>query len=126
VIRYRYNQQYSPPAPFIHVSVRCAETGLMVEQLPAQIDTAADKTVVPLEVIHRLSALPLRQIPVGGLGGHILLLQTFLLQLAVRDMPFVMIEVLGSPDEGHILLGRDLVNGHRVLLDGPGLMLEIS
>ncbi len=52
MMRYTYNRQVEPPAPFIHVSMKCLET--------------------------------------------------------------------------FVLLGRDVLNRHRLLLDGPGLALEID
>jgi hypothetical protein len=70
VIRYTYNRQIEPLAPFIDVLLRCPETAKVVENLPAQID-------------------------------------------AYVEEPFV-------------LLGRDVLNGHRLLLDGPGLTHEIA
>jgi hypothetical protein len=35
MIRYRYNRQLEPPAPFVHVSLRCPETGIAPEKIVA-------------------------------------------------------------------------------------------
>jgi hypothetical protein len=40
MIRYNYNQQLTPPAPFVHVTVRPPERGIAVSDLPALVDTA--------------------------------------------------------------------------------------
>jgi hypothetical protein len=61
MIRYKYNQQVSPPAPSIHVTIR----------RPGD-------------------------------------------------------EVLANRDELYVLLGRDVLNRHRIVLDGPQLVLEID
>ena len=47
MVRYTYNQQVSPPAPFVHVSVRPPRGGATGITVPAQIDTAADLSVIP-------------------------------------------------------------------------------
>ena len=47
MIRYIYNKQVSPPAPFVHVSVSPPQVGLEGMIVPAQIDTAADLSVIP-------------------------------------------------------------------------------
>jgi hypothetical protein len=47
MIRYRYVTHLQPPAPFVNVTVRCPTTGTSVKDIPAQIDPAADRTVVP-------------------------------------------------------------------------------
>jgi len=44
MIRYRYAQQLSPPAPVVTVTLRCPTTGTQAVGLPAQLDTAADRT----------------------------------------------------------------------------------
>jgi hypothetical protein len=42
MIRYRYNDQHDPPAPFVYVTLGCPTTGNRAANLPAQVDTAAD------------------------------------------------------------------------------------
>ena len=43
-----------------------------------------------------------------------------------HDSPPRVIRVVASRDEPYVLLGRDVLNGHRVILDGPRLHLEIE
>jgi len=38
----------------------------------------------------------------------------------------VTIEVLANRDEPYVLLGRDVLNRHRIVLDGPQLLLDID
>ena len=54
MIRYRYADQLSPPAPFVNVTVRCPTTGSRAADLPAQLDPAADRTVLPGRVVEAL------------------------------------------------------------------------
>ena len=54
MIRYRYNHQLSPPAPFIHVGLQALESADALAELPAQLDSAADITVVPAGLVERL------------------------------------------------------------------------
>ena len=58
MMRYTYNRQVEPPAPFIHVSLKCLETGKSVDDLPALIDTAADRTVIPGGLVGLLELVP--------------------------------------------------------------------
>ena len=46
--------------------------------------------------------------------------------LGVHTLPQRLIEVVAHPDESWVLLGRDVLNGLRLVLDGPQLALEIS
>src|SRR5438445_13801390 len=54
MIHYSYNRQIQPPAPFVNVSVRCAETQKQSSHLPAQLDTAADRSAIPGSVAGEL------------------------------------------------------------------------
>ncbi len=126
MIRYAYNRQVDPPAPFVHVSLRRPGDGPSIDNLPAQVDTAADRTVIPGGLVARLGLVPLDELTVAGFGGQVLLVSTYLVELSLRDQPPRPIEVLAHEGEPYILLGRDVLNHHRLLLDGPGLALEID
>jgi hypothetical protein len=47
-------------------------------------------------------------------------------ELAIHNLPRQAAEVVASTGEGWILLGRDVMNAHRVVLYGPNLVLEIG
>jgi predicted aspartyl protease len=126
MIRYSYNCQVEPPAPFVHVSLRCPETGKAVDDLPAQIDTAADRTVIPANLVELLELLPLDELPVAGFGGQVFVIPTYLVGLALRTFVAAPVEVFAHPEEPFILLGRDVLNRLRLLLDGPALAFEIG
>ena len=94
--------------------------------MPAQLDTAADRTVVPGRMVDELGLLPLDELPVGGFGGQVLLLPTYRLELGIRYLSPVMIEIIAHSEEPVVLLGRDVLKLHRTLLDGPRLTLQID
>ncbi len=125
MIRYSYNRQCWPPAPFVYVSLRCPETGRLVEKLPAQVDPGADRTVIPERLVGLLDLVPLDKLWVEGLGGQGSWLSTYRMELILHDLSPQLVEVFAHAEESHILLGRDVLNQHRLLLDGPGLALEI-
>lgn len=126
MICYGYNQQVSPPAPFVHVTLRCPEIGTELSDVPAQLDTAADRTVIPTSLLGQLRLVPLDELPVSGFGGQVLLLPTYRVELAIRSLGAATVEVLAHADEPFVLLGRDVLNRHRILLDGLRLSLQIE
>jgi predicted aspartyl protease len=126
MIRYAYNRQVEPPAPFVHVSLRRPDAAPAAVDLPAQIDTAADRTVIPGGLVAQLGLVPLDEMPVSGFGGQVMLVSTYLVELSIRGLPPHPVEVLAHDGEPYILLGRDVLNRHRLLLDGRGLALEID
>ncbi len=126
MIRYSYNQQIAPPAPLVHVTIRSPHEETAVSETPGLLDTAADITVLPARVAEELHLIPLDEIPIGGFDGHVTWVPTFLVQLELRQCPPRMTRVVTSRDEPYVLLGRDVLNFHRVTLDGPQLRLEIE
>ena len=55
----------------------------------------------------------------GAAGRHLSV------EISLRGQPPRPVEVLAHEGEPHVLLGRDVLNHHRLLLDGPGLAMEI-
>jgi hypothetical protein len=125
MVRYTYNRQVTPPAPFVHVAVRPPYEGPAEVEVPAQIDTAADLSVIPGRLVEELQLVPLDAVSALGFGGHLLMLPTFLVELRIRQLAPVTVRVLASQDEPYALLGRDVLNRFTILLDGPNLALEI-
>jgi len=126
MIRYSYNRQITPPAPFVHVTIQPPEDSIASSDLPALLDTAADITVIPGRVADELHLIPLDETPIGGFDGRVSWVSTYLVQLALRQYAPRIIRVVASRDEPYVLLGRDVLNGHRVVLDGPRLRLELE
>jgi hypothetical protein len=126
MIRYQYNRQFSPPAPFLLITLRSPKLPKEVVDFPAQIDVAADKTVLPSTVVERLELVQVREIPIAGYGGSITMSPTFIAQVAIHDFAPLVIEALSSRGEPYVLLGRDVLNNFRLVLDGPQPRFEIA
>jgi hypothetical protein len=126
MIRYLYNRQTTPPAPFVYVTVACPKTGPATGLLPAQLDIGADRSVIPLDIARQLNLVQMDALPVGGFGTRVETLPTFAVSLAIREFPAVLLEIFGVRGEPFVLLGRDMLNRYRIVLDGPQLALEIS
>jgi predicted aspartyl protease len=115
----------TPPAPFVHVSLRPPYEGPVAVEVPAQIDTAADLSVIPARFVEELQLVPLDSVSTLGFGGHLLTLPTYLVEVQIRALDPITVKVVASPDEPYALLGRDVLNKHTILLDGPNLVLEV-
>jgi predicted aspartyl protease len=126
MIRYLYTTQKNPPAPFVHVTLRNTATGQELADLPAQVDHGADITAIPSRLANILELPRIRMLPVKGFGEPMLELPTVLVEITIRQMQPVATEALLSPDEPYVLLGRDLLNRYRIVLDGPQLALELG
>jgi hypothetical protein len=101
-------------------------TGRWVENLPALADTGADQTVVPERIVTQLGLAQLDQVSVTGFSGRPEIRPTYAIRLVVRDLPPVDVEVLTGWSDTHAILGRDVLNRYKIVLDGPNLRLEIG
>ena len=99
--------------------------GIQVADLPAQLDTAADVSVIPNSLVEQLKLVQLDQAPIIGFGGHVSLAPTYLVGFAVRSFDALVLRVVADRDEPFILLGRDILNRFQIELDGPNLVFEI-
>ena len=61
MIRYLYNSQKSPPAPFVYVELADPAGTKQLQQVPAQIDSGADRTVIPWDLVLQLGLVPVRE-----------------------------------------------------------------
>lgn len=125
-IRYGYQRLVQPPAPFINVALQNPASGEMMRKVAAQVDSGADRTVLPEKVVQALKLPQVGQIQIGGLGGAIHVLYSFAVLLGLHDLALQRLEIVANAEEEWILLGRDVLNNHRIVLDGPQLALEIS
>jgi len=126
MIRYAYNQQLEPPAPFVLVTLRNPLTGMEKENIPAQLDYAADRTLLPSNVVQSLVLPAIGSSLIGGVGGTATEMTVYAVAIGVHQLSPRPVEVVSHPNEPWVLLGRDVLNSHRIVLDGPQLALEIG
>jgi hypothetical protein len=126
MMRYSYVEHLTPPAPFVTVSVRCLATNGILTDLPAQIDTAADRTVLPEPIIQTLRLAEDGQLLFQGFGGDVIELPVYLVEIRIGTLEPVLVRAALGPSEPHILLGRDVINRHDLTLQGAKQSLEIS
>jgi predicted aspartyl protease len=122
---YRYAAA-NPPAPFVLVIVSNPDGTATAPDLPARVDTGADRTVIPNTLVGLLGLPEVGRLVFAGLAGQEIELPVYQVRLVVRDLDPILVEVAASDGEPHVLLGRDVLNRYRVVLDGPNGRLEIG
>ena len=122
---YRYAND-DPPAPFVLVVVARIDGTRATADLPAKVDTGADQTVIPAELANGLALREVGRVRFGGLGGHEAELPIYEIRLVIRDLAPITVEVAASEGEPHVLLGRDVLNRYKIVLDGPNGKLAIG
>jgi predicted aspartyl protease len=126
MIRYRYAAQLQPPAPFVNVTLRCHDTERQISNLPALLDTAADRTVLPRQLIEALGLVEDGRVLFQGFAGEVVELPIFLVEAQVHDLQPLLVRAALGEREPYILLGRDLLNRLWIQLDGPQGILDLD
>ena len=116
---------FSPPAPVARIVVRHSETGSSVPDVTMLIDSGADVTLIP--------KLPIATLGLVGAGQHY---QLVAFDGTARESEAVQADIVFLNKrfhgryllvEGEVgILGRDILNHLRLLLDGPMLAWEES
>jgi len=113
-----YNQQVYPPAPFLDIAILLPTGIARREEMRAKLDTGADISAIPTDVVVRLGLQPTRTIPVEGYDGVVTHLRTYVIALEMPVARFQRLEVIAVP-ENYAILGRDVLNRFLTTLDGP-------
>lgn len=128
MVRFRYAAQLRPPAPFVHVTLfHPDDVERKQELVPAQLDTAADSTVVPIRFIEQLELRQTGFRRAIAFAGRVKRFPTFAVTFQIRGREeLILLNVIAEGREPFVLLGRDVLNRYRILLDGPNQAVEID
>ena len=122
--KYNYRTDFVPPAAVVPVKV-CSPGVSLGLMLDALVDSGADRTVLPLQVVENLR-LPMvdTRLAKGAFDSKPTERKVFAAELTTEFTPSRIVRVF-SGEEGYALLGRDILNSCKTLLDGPQQTLEI-
>lgn len=121
---YPYDDAFSPPAPVLglRVSSPLVPSPTVVRGL---VDSGADMTALPGPVVVSLKLGQVDLVLASGFEGRLVERPAYAALVALEDAEPQIIRVI-SWDEDYALVGRDIINHWRVILDGPKGTLEVS
>ena len=122
--QFTYSAARTPPIPAATVVLASPDGHSTLSDIPAQFDTAADRTVVPLTYLQHLGLPPVRRINAHGFGETIMSVGVFRIQFELPGVTRQLVEVVGLSGEEYVLIGRDILNQFRITFDGPNQSVE--
>jgi hypothetical protein len=120
-----YDVTYFPPFPTLEMTLSTPAEGLTTNTLPALVDTGSDATFVPLEHLSQISAVETTEMWARSHWGERRRVLLYLVDVQVGHLTLPGIEVVGDELGNEVLLGGDVLNRLRLLLDGPAEMSEL-
>lgn len=82
--------------------------------------------MIPGRLVDELQLTRVREIMVEGFGGAVHAVDAFVVLIQIHDLQAMPVEVIAHAGEPFVLLGRDVMNQLRIILDGPKQVLEIG
>jgi predicted aspartyl protease len=125
-MKYAYDSAYFPAAPHVEIWLAVPDESFKVGPLLAFVDTGADATIVPLNLIHSLPVqVDDRKILRSPLGDR-RVVDVYLLDVGIADARLPVIEIVADQVGHEIIVGRNVLNKLRMTLDGPKQTVDVS
>ena len=112
---------FEPPAPIAVVTLRCQETGSLIDRVEMLLDSGADVTLLPRAAVEQTGVAPIpdRQCDLLSFDGSpssakIVVLEMILVGKTFRGRYLVI-------DAPRGIIGRDVLNHLSIVLNGPAL-----
>jgi len=125
MMTFPYDENHDPAAPVCQINLSVASTGLSVS-LPAIIDTGADATIVPLGYLRQIGARRVFEAGLRSQWGERRRVYLYLIDLRLGEFTLPGVYVVGDDRGDEVVLGRDVLNRLRLLLDGPKRVSQVS
>lgn len=124
-MKYSYNADIDPPAMILAMTV-CDMEGNNKLSFNAKIDTGADMTALPENLIKKLGVKPQGHVQARGafdkeLQDH----PTYFVNLDMDDGKSIPVDVITTPFQSG-LLGRDVLNDYILIANGPEELFELK
>lgn len=125
-MKFPYSRAFFPPAPIAEVTFITAVDSLRVGPFVALVDSGADATIVPIAYLNEIQALPTVEMTMRSQWGERRRVLLYLVDVQIGEVILPGIEVVGDELSDEIVLGRDVLNRLRLLLDGPAETITIT
>jgi predicted aspartyl protease len=125
-VKFVYNPTYFPPAPFTEIWLGLPDESLKVGPLVALLDTGADATLVPIRHLQTLPKMSSNRHFLRSQCGERRIVIAYRLDIGIAEIRFPAIEIVADDQGDEIIIGRDVLNKLRIMLNGPKQIVEIS
>ena len=121
---YPYDETYDPAVPHCEVTLIENVTGLQVS-LDGIVDTGADGTIIPIRYLRQVGARRVSEVGLRSQWGERRTVFLYLIDLKVGDLILAGTYVVGDELGSEVVIGRNVLNRLRILLDGPNQLMQL-
>lgn len=120
------NRDFTPAMPVVVVSVSGLHRRGPIAQVEALIDSGADSTMLPVDLLQQVRASFHETKMMRGVTGHRVAVDTYFVTIQVGPYEIGGVEALGMVEGAEVILGRDVLNQLEITLHGPAHELWIA
>lgn len=121
-----YATRYFPPAPQVEIWLGPPDSAFRLGPLQALIDTGSDATVVPYAMLRPLRLQVDDRKYLRSPWGDRHIVDIFMMDIGIAGLRLPIVEIVADTIGNEVIVGRNVLNMLRVMLDGPKQMLEIT
>jgi hypothetical protein len=126
-VKVPYDSTYNPPAPVLSVVIGAPDAGPGLGPFSALVDTGADGTFVPTDIVAQLG------VPVeyntnvrGHVGTTIHRAGVHVVDLRIGEILLPACEIVGDDWGSVVIVGRNVLNRLDIHLCGRALVTEVA
>lgn len=120
-----YARDRFPPIPAIAVSFAIPDSYDWQNPITAIIDSSADITIVPLELLRQYRAPFLKRVVLKSQWAERQAVHLHEVDIRIGESVLPGIDVAGDPNSEEVILGRNVLNRLDLRLEGPKLRTHI-
>lgn len=125
LLTYEYNRAYLPAAPFIPITVDGYDPTKPPVTLSGFVDTGADGTLLPIDVLSAVGAEYEDTVLLRGSTGAAQRLDRYTVRIRVGDVTIQSVAAVAMAVGSEPIIGRDVLNYLVLTLDGVLGLTEI-
>ena len=123
---YAYSLDYDPSMPVVEVTLVAPHSGEAVGPELALVDSGADGTLVPVDLLEEIGAISVATGRLTWLWEESRPVYIYIVQMEIGPYTLPKIHVAGVPSGTEFILGRNVLNEMVLTLNGPAEVTEIS
>lgn len=116
---------FDPPMPVLDVVLSRPGSYATAAAAEAIVDTGADSTLIPLDILERIAAPQIDQAYIRGITGIREPVDLYLVTVQIAGLTISGIRAVALPAGASTILGRDVLNQLHLGLVGPANITEV-
>lgn len=125
-IDFDYQSTHQPAAPFLPIAVDGYDATKPPVIVYAFLDTGADGTMLPLDILLAVGAEYENTVQMRGIAGDVQLLDRYTVRIQIENEIVHAISAVATTVGSEALLGRDVLNHLILTLNGPAQVIELQ